>query len=555
MSSLAPLTKPKILMLWPVSKMTGGNILESSPLLKATGGIPLMPPLGLMTVAGCLPPDWDIKLIDLNREDLRDEDLAWSDYVFLSGFFTHAESIQEIAEKCGKIGKPTLLGGPFITISHPTIPGITSMCYNEAEAYIEELKEDLVNRTLKPAYGLEGKRPDLTKTAIPRFDLLKNGDRYIAVSVQTSRGCPFDCEFCEIPEIFGKKMRYKSPEQVLTEFDAIRKVVKRGTIMLWDDNFIGSPKQAKVLLRAIAEWQKKNGYPYVLMPQMSTNVADDAELVELLYQANARSALIGIETVNEESLNETRKYQNLKRSMIDRVHTLIKAGIEPYGYMIIGFDHDNEGIFDAHQRFVKEARMTVAETSILIANSHTDLHRRIKEADRMIFDPADVKQLRLVLDHMAAGVTNFKTSIPAEKLQKGYADHLEALYEPDTLYARAASMVEMLPDRDKDNWENSYWKMNWNFISYYMTLISFLFMPKRWTMLKHAWRISRGKGNGWRWHRYILSVMTAGMMCVDYNARIKRIRANPYKDMPIARGERISPPLLEGPRARLPVVS
>ena len=258
------------------------------------------PPLGLLTIAAMMPADWEFKLVDLNVCRLSDDDLRWADYVMISAMIVHKASVLEIAERCRRVAKPVIAGGPLFTTGHADFSAIDHFVLGEAEDLMPQLIGDMLHGTLRHTYIAQG-RPDITGVPVPRWDLINFKD-YAAMAVQFSRGCPFDCEFCDITVMNGRVPRTKSPTQLLAELEQLRLRGWQDTVFVVDDNFIGKKKQAKELLRALVEWRTRAKIKMGFLTEASANLADDPELYNLLVRAGFRKVFVGIETPSTESL-------------------------------------------------------------------------------------------------------------------------------------------------------------------------------------------------------------------------------------------------------------
>ncbi len=542
---------PKILMIYPQGGKFG--ILADHWFFDMVGQYSYMPPLGLMTVAGHFPRSWDIRLIDANIHPVSDEDIDAADYVMLSGLYTHIPSLCAFAERAAKRGKHVIVGGPVATTSYEALRGrfgISTICRNECEPFIAELVADIERGELKEVYGESFGRADMGDAAIPRFDLLPDLHRYTLLAMQTSRGCPFDCEFCDVPMLAGRKMRYKTKEQVKAELDALHAVVPKGVIFICDDNLTGLVQRCRDVLEALAEWGEEHGYPFMFGTQLSINVADKPETLELLFKANVRLLTCGIESPNLESLKEIHKVQNLKRSIEDRVHTMIRAGLEVYAFLMVGFDSDPDSIFDDQFDLVERANITVADLNILVALDHTPLGERIRAEGRQVIDTT--YNTSRVLENLAIGMTNFYTKMDTRKLQEGYARLTERLSDPRHAYPRTRRMVELLPERDK---HGQFLSMKAAPDSIFMVLLAFFAFPYRWLLFRQCWRLFWDFPGTWRIYRFIQSVFWIGVTHQEYARRARRtldfLRDNPVSDP--ARGRSVEVPVPE--KKALPVVS
>ncbi len=296
-----------------------------------------MPPLGLLTVAAMLPRQWTLKLVDLNVEPLREEDLRAADYVLLSAMLVQQESVREIAARCRALGKPILAGGPLFTTAHEAFPEIPHFVLGEAEELMPRVVADLEAGRLQPVYRA-ARWPELTATPVPRWDLI-NLRHYVTMAVQFSRGCPFDCEFCDIIVMNGRVPRTKTPAQVVSELEALRRRGWRDMVFLVDDNFIGDRRRTRALLDALQAWRHQTGTAIGFLTEASINLADDPDLCARMVAAGFKKVFVGLETPVAESLEECHKRQN-RGDLADAVRRLQRAGLEVMGGFIVGFDND-----------------------------------------------------------------------------------------------------------------------------------------------------------------------------------------------------------------------
>ena len=384
----------------------------------------LLPPLGLITVAALLPKDWTCRLVDLNVESLRDEDLAWAEVVFLTGMLVQRPSLHEVLARCRRMGVRTVVGGPYATALPQELQKADHVVVGEAEDLVHELAADLAAGRARPVYREKGK-PDLTAAPLPRFDLLKT-DLYHQMSLQYSRGCPFNCEFCDIIVMYGRKPRTKTSAQVIAELEAIRATGFSGDVFFVDDNFIGNKRAVKAVLPEIGAWRRRVRPPLEFYTEASMNIADDAELVDLMTWAGFTAVFIGIETPSEESLRETRKMQNLRRNLVEQVHFLLDRGLEVWAGFILGFDHDGPESFEGMVQFVQRAAIPYAMVGMLSALPHTPLYHRLEREGR----------LRPELPGDQFGLTNVVTKMPVRQMLEGYRRVLETLYHPEVFFQR-----------------------------------------------------------------------------------------------------------------------
>ena len=281
---------PNTLLVYPKQPPTywGANFALDIVGVKST-----FPPLGLLTIAAMFPADYDLRVVDMNVTSLEDSDLEWADMVFTSTMIVQRISLQEVIERCNRARVPVVAGGPHPTTFHDEIDGVSHFVLDETEEIFPEFMRDLANGTAKAIYR-ERRKPDVTRTPVPRFDLIEM-DSYYSMGVQFSRGCPFNCEFCDIIKLYGQVPRTKSADQIVEEFDLLYRLGWRGPVFLVDDNFIGNKREAMKLLPVIAEWQKSHGYPSTLSTEASVNLARMGPLMDVMIEAGFDTVFLGIE--------------------------------------------------------------------------------------------------------------------------------------------------------------------------------------------------------------------------------------------------------------------
>jgi radical SAM superfamily enzyme YgiQ (UPF0313 family) len=342
------------------------------------------PPLGLLTIASLLPQDWELKLVDLNVSPLRDEDLAWADLVLVSAMAVQRESAEEVIKRAKGFSKKVVAGGPLFTVFYQDFwEDVDHFVLNEGEITLPQFLSDLAQGNPKKLYTTQEKA-DLKKSPIPRYDLI-DFKSYTSMCIQFSRGCPFNCEFCDVTNLFGHAVRTKSKEQIIQELENLYQLGWRGSVFFVDDNFIGPKRITKEeILPAIIEWQKKRNHPFYFYTQVSINLADDDELIRLMTEAGFNSVFIGIETPNEESLKEANKRQNINRDLVSSIRKVQKSGLEVMGGFILGFDNDPPTIFDTLVRFIEDTRIIIAMVGVLNAPPGTRLYHRLLEEGRIL---------------------------------------------------------------------------------------------------------------------------------------------------------------------------
>ena len=388
------------------------------------------PPLGLLTVAAMLPRSWKLKLVDLDVSPLDDTDLHWADYVFVTAMIVHRSSVEEIVQRCRTAGKPVVGGGPLFTTGHEGFGAIDHFVLGEVEEIMPQVVADLSSGSLAPI-NKGTWAPVLTGTPIPRWDLIDLGD-YASMSVQFSRGCPYNCEFCDIIVMNGRVPRHKTPDQLLAELEALRARGWKGSVFLVDDNFIGHKKKIKELLRVIIAWRQRTGSRMDFFTEASVNLADDEELLDLMVRAGFKSVFLGIETPELASLQECRKLQNTRRDLLESVHRIQNAGMQVMGGFIVGFDSDGPDIFERQFEFIQKSGVATAMVGLLSALPETPLHARMQAEGRLLDDSTG---------NNTEAVLNFKPKLDRDFLIAGYRSLMQSLYEPATYYRRIRTFL------------------------------------------------------------------------------------------------------------------
>jgi len=417
----------RILLVYPDNPDTFWSFKH---VLRFVGRKSAFPPLGLLTVAAMLPGDWTLRLVDLNVRPLRDGDIEWSDVVFLSGMIVHKASAHEVAARCARLGRPVLAGGPLFTTGHADFPEIGHFVLGEAEGVIAQVVEDLRRGTLRAIYR-SAQWPDLHTTPVPRWDLIDLRD-YVAMPVQFSRGCPFNCEFCDIVVMNGRVPRTKAPSQLVRELEALRRRGWRDMVFIVDDNFIGNRKRARALLRELVDWRARARPSMGFFTEASVNLADDAELCELMVQAGFTKVFLGLETPSPEGLEECNKPQNRKRDLGETVRRLQRAGLEVMGGFIVGFDSDPRDIFRRQFEFIQHSGVVTAMVGLLSALPQTALYRRLAAEGRILAETCG---------NNTDAAINFITRLEPQFLISGYRELMHQLYEPRNYYARIRTFL------------------------------------------------------------------------------------------------------------------
>jgi len=392
------------------------------------------PPLGLMTVASLFPPHWKKRLVDTNTRPLTEADLKWADVAMFSGMLIHKEELINTLTRCRKRGLRTVIGGP-VASSVPELEQYADhVVRGESEELVAELCEGLEQGTAKPLY-LAPERPGLHLTPLPDVSLI-HLPHYSAMAIQYSRGCPFNCEFCDIIEIYGRKPRTKSAAQVIAELEQLRERKWRGAVFVVDDNFIGNKKMVKEMLPVLADWNNSLRHPFTFYTEASLNLADDLELLQMMKDARFTRVFLGIETPVEESLKEAQKLQNTRRSLLESVQRIQSYGMEVMAGFIVGFDSDPKDIFDKQVAFIEESAIPMAMVGMLIALPGTQLYRRLLKEGRILeVTSGDNMEMRL----------NFMPKMNPEKLLEGYRSILRRIYQPDAYYDRVRRFLSQFP--------------------------------------------------------------------------------------------------------------
>ncbi|MCL0046408.1 B12-binding domain-containing radical SAM protein [Dehalococcoidales bacterium] len=373
-----------------------------------------------------LPDDWEKKLVDMNVTELTDEHLKWADYVFISAMVIQKNSVREIINRGKKLGAKIVAGGPLFTTGYEEFDGVDHFVLDEAEITLPLFLQDFAKGSAQHIYT-SNQRPDIRKTPIPQWSLI-NMKKYSAMSVQYSRGCPYDCEFCDITVLNGHKPRTKDKDQLLAELDALYNQGWRGGLLFVDDNFIANKRKLKVeILPAIIDWAKERGYPFSLYTQTSINLADDEELMQLMVKAGFTTVFIGIETPDEESLSECNKLINKNRDLVASVRKIQNHGLEVLGGFIVGFDSDPISIFKSQISFIQKSGIVTAMVGLLQAPKGTRLYQRLKRENRLLRDISG--------DNMDCSI-NFIPKMNYETLINGYKKILNTIYSPKQYYER-----------------------------------------------------------------------------------------------------------------------
>jgi len=428
----------KILLLWPKFPDTFWSFKHALPFINKKVA---SPPLGLLTVAALLPKIWEKRLIDLNIKKLNDEDIKWADCLFVSAMIIQKDSVKEIIKKAKKFGKKIVAGGPLFTTGYEEfLKDIDHFILGEAETILPLFLEDFKNGVLKKIYQ-SNESPDIRKTPIPLWELIDMGE-YASMSIQYSRGCPFNCEFCDIVLLNGRVPRTKSKNQILNELNALYERDWRGSVFFVDDNFIGNKiKLKEEILPEIIKWMEEKNYPFIFNTQVSINLADDKELMELMVKSGFSSVFIGIESPNEESLKECGKFQNINRNLLESIRTIQNNGLQVQAGFIIGFDKDTTSIFKRMIFFIQSSGILIAMVGLLQAAPKTRLWERLKKEKRLIPESTEWE------GNNTDCTINFMPKMRYQYLISGYKKVIDHIYSPKNYYQRLITFLEQYKPR------------------------------------------------------------------------------------------------------------
>ena len=389
-----------------------------------------LPPLGLLTLAAMLPRGWSKRLVDLNVKRLSEKDLAWADCAFISAMVVQREAARKTIARCKAEGLKVIAGGPLFTSEYERFDDVDHFVLNEAEITLPLFLVDLAMGRARHIYETT-EFCDIRETPVPVWELA-DLRRYASMSIQFSRGCPFDCEFCNVTALFGHRPRIKTAEQIIAELDGLYNLGWRGQIFFVDDNFIGNKKYLKTqLLPALVEWQKdKKGVPFYT--EASVNLADDQPLMEMMVEAGFDAVFIGIETPDEESLAECNKKQNRNRDLVEDVKRIQRAGLQVQGGFIVGFDSDTHSIFQRQINFIQESGIVTAMVGLLQAPAGTKLYERLKQEGRL---------LGCMSGDNVDGTTNIIPKMDSDVLHEGYRSIMRHIYSHKHYYQRVKTFL------------------------------------------------------------------------------------------------------------------
>ncbi|MBW4576998.1 MAG: B12-binding domain-containing radical SAM protein [Aphanothece sp. CMT-3BRIN-NPC111] len=415
----------RVLLLYPIFPKSFWSFEKTIGLL---GYKAMLPPLGLATVAAILPQEWEFKLVDRNVRHVTEAEWEWADLVILSAMIVQKEDFLNQIQEAKQRGKLVAVGGPYPTAlpQEAKSSGADYLILDEGETTIPMFVEAIQRGDRQGTFRITGEKPDVTTTPIPRFDLLQF-DAYSEMAVQFSRGCPFQCEFCDIIVLYGRKPRTKTPEQLLAELERLYELGWRRSIFMVDDNFIGNKRNVKLLLKALKPWMVEHGYPFSFATEASVDLAKDQELMDMMVQCNFGAVFLGIETPDPDSLALTQKYQNTRDPLSDSVHSIIRSGLRVMAGFIIGFDGEKPGAGDRIVQFVEKTTIPTAVFSMLQALPDTALSHRLEKEGRLRGQAGNINQSTLM---------NFVPTRPLPEIAREFVDAFWTLYDPERFLDR-----------------------------------------------------------------------------------------------------------------------
>lgn len=485
----------KVLLVNPEFPLSFWTLGET---LKQAGRKTLLPPLGLLTVAALLPPSWELRLADLNTRPLTASDWLWADLVMITGMMIQRQGVLNLIREARERGKITAVGGPYATALSREVmaAGVDFLVRGECEHTMSHFLSKL-------ELGQRGsiieadQRPAMTASPVPRFDLVTIED-YLAMGIQTSRGCPFDCEFCDIVSLYGRKPRYKDPHQVLAELEALYRLGWRREVFISDDNFIGNLDQARAILTRLIPWMQNRGEPFCFWTQTSVNLGQHKEMIDLLTAANFSYVFLGVETPDPEILSRAHKYQNVKNPLSQSLAAINANGLTMVASFVMGFDGEKPGAGDRICEFVEELGIPVMMLNLLQPLPNTKLWERLKKEQRLLPQQTDRDFHGLKFSYL--------TSRPQEEILAEYVRAIDRLYEPSRYLARAYRYyLTMRPTRWSLGLRTGEEKTARN-----PTIEGFLSRPSRRrelaTLIKMIWRRGIRPRYRWQFWRQLLGI-------------------------------------------------
>ena len=423
----------RVLLLYPEQPLSFWSVKQGCIL---QGKKSLLPPLGLITVAALLPANWELKLVDLNIEKLTDAHWNWAELVMISGMIVQQENMLALIGEGKRRNKPVVCGGPYPS-SLPQ-PVMEAGCDLLVRGEVENIVTDLIEAIEQKKTGLvlmDRNKPELSRSPIPRFDLLDT-NAYCSMAIQTSRGCPFDCEFCDITAMYGRITRHKEPEQVLSELDELYRLGWKRDIFVNDDNFIGNRTKTRKLLDVLTPWMKSRGEPFSFTTQTSLNLGQDLDLVDRMTAANFNMVFIGVESPDEEILINAGKHQNVKNPLVESLNNITANGLDVMASFIIGFDNEKPGVGQRIAALVEKTGIPVPMLNLLQILPNTKLWDRLEKEGRLIPDRTTGQSTGTVL--------NFIPTRPPEDIFQEYIDTWEHLFEPTRFLNRSCRYYQFM---------------------------------------------------------------------------------------------------------------
>ncbi len=460
----------KILLVYPKVQETFWSFKHALRVLHRKAAFP---PLGALTVAAMLPESWEKRLVDMNVRTLSDTDLLWADYVFISAMIAQKDSARQVIDRCRSLGVKTVGGGPLFLPYRDDYLDVNHLVLGEGEITVKDFVADVLRGSPRKVYETD-EHPSLDAVPTPLWDMIDMGD-YASMSIQFSRGCPFNCEFCDIIVMNGRVPRTKTDEQMLAELDALYRRGWRGRIFIVDDNFIGNKKKVKTLLPKIIAWQNSTGRRMSFFTEASVDLAEDDELMDLMVAAGFSKVFLGLETPSEESLRECGKSQNLKRSLSESVRIIQSRGLAVMGGFIIGFDNDPPDIFQRQVNFIQRNGIVTAMIGLLTAVPGTRLYSRLEQEGRLLFQPSGDNT-----DVM--GSLNFVPKMDRQTIVKGYKWVMNTIYSPEMYYKRIIEFLNQYCPKAQTSLEYSD-------LLTFLRSIWYLGFADRRTDSKYYWRL------------------------------------------------------------------
>uniref|UniRef100_B8HVM1 Radical SAM domain protein n=1 Tax=Cyanothece sp. (strain PCC 7425 / ATCC 29141) TaxID=395961 RepID=B8HVM1_CYAP4 len=429
----------RVLLIYPLFPKT---FWSYEKILELVNRKVLLPPLGLITVAAILPQEWEFKLVDRNIREATEAEWEWAELVILSGMIVQKQDMLDQIQEAKRRGKRVAVGGPYPTSlpAEPEAAGADYLVLDEGEITLPLFVQALAAGERSGTFTANGEKPDVTHTPIPRYDLLEL-NAYDSMSIQFSRGCPFQCEFCDIIVLYGRKPRTKTPQQVLAELECLYQLGWRRSVFMVDDNFIGNKRNVKLLLKELKVWQQEHGYPFHFNTEASVDLAQDEELLDLMVDCYFDAVFVGIETPDEASLALTKKYQNTRNSLTEAIDVITRKGLRVMAGFIIGFDGETAGAGDRIVQFAEATAIPTTTFAMLQALPHTALWHRLQKEGRLRDKDGTINQTNLM---------NFVPSRPLPEIAQEYISAFWHLYDPEVYLDRVyRCFLKMGPPRCK----------------------------------------------------------------------------------------------------------